>query len=76
MNFVVVTGRRVDRPTPFVPAHAAELRRDPGSIIRRRTGRVPAWVSESIGSVVRPDRAVRELGWRAAHPFPLYALPT
>lgn len=66
----------VSAPTPFQPADAAELGRDPRSVILRRTGRAPAWVPDAIGSVVRADRALAALGWSAAHPSPLYALPT
>lgn len=66
----------ISGPTPFVRADAADLARDPRAALARRIGREPAWVPETIGSVVLPDRAVRELGWRAAFPSPLYPLPT
>lgn len=62
----------ISAPTPFEPADAAELGRDPRSAIRRRTGSEPRWVPGSIGSVVRSDRATRELGWRAEFPSPFY----
>lgn len=65
----------VSGPTPFHRADAADLGRDPGAVIRRRTGREPVWVPSAIGSVVLSDRATRELGWRAAVRSPLYPLP-
>jgi nucleoside-diphosphate-sugar epimerase len=66
----------ISGPTPFQRTDAAELGRDPRAVILRRTGQEPAWVPETIGSVILSDRAVRELGWRAAFPSPLYPLPT
>ena len=63
----------ISAPTPFAPEDALELGRDPPAVIRRRTGSEPAWAPGSIGSVVRSDRASRELGWRAAFPSSLYA---
>ena len=66
----------ISAPTPFAPADALDLGRDPRSVIRRRTGSDPAWVPGSIGSVVLADRASREIAWRAAFPSPLYAVPT
>ena len=65
----------ISAPTPFHREDAADLATDPGSVIRRRTGREPAWIPSAIRSVVLSDRAVRELGWRAAYPSPLYPLP-
>ena len=50
-------------PTPFRPEDADRLDRDPGAVIRERTGMVPSWVPERIGSVIVTDRAQRELGW-------------
>lgn len=50
-------------PTPFRPKDADRLARDPGAVIRERTGMVPSWVPDRIGSVIVTDRAQRELGW-------------
>ena len=66
----------ISAPTPFRREDAADLATDPGRVIRRRTGREPAWIPPTIRSVVLSDRAMRELAWRAAHPSPLYPLPT
>lgn len=66
----------ISAPTPFCREDAAGLATDPGRVIRRRTGREPAWIPPAIRSVVLSDRALRELGWRPAHPSSLYPLPT
>jgi nucleoside-diphosphate-sugar epimerase len=66
----------VSAPTPFRREDAEALASDPGAVIRLRTGHMPRWTPASIGSVVLSGLAERELGWRAAFPSPLYAVPT
>lgn len=66
----------ISAPTSFRPEDAAALAIEPRAVIRLRTGHEPAWVPAAIGSIVLSDRAVRELGWRAAFPSPLYPVPT
>lgn len=61
----------VAAPTPFRADDAAMLDADPRAAIRLRTGRDPVWAPARIGSVIRSDRAQRELGWRCAFPSTL-----
>jgi len=66
----------ISGPTPFRREDGRALATDPRAVIRSRTGRDPAWVPATIGSVVVAARASRDLGWHAAFPSPLYAFPT
>lgn len=61
----------ISAPTPFRAEDALLLATDPRRAITLRTGHEPAWTPATIGSVVLAGRAIRELGWRAAHPSPL-----
>jgi nucleoside-diphosphate-sugar epimerase len=61
----------ISAPTPFRQEDAVDLGRDPRAVIRRRTGRDPAWVPSRIGSVVTSERARTVLGWRARFPSTL-----
>ena len=61
----------ISAPTPFRGEDAADLSRDPRAVIRRRTGRDPAWNPPRIGSVITSEHARSVLGWRARFPSTL-----